>query len=137
VTLSEPPHVESLQTVHHRFATVRGGLRSGVGRQELLEAMLPSGSVTGAPKLRAMEIIRELEPARRGLYTGALGFVRADGGLELGMAIRTLTVKGGEGAYFSGGGIVADSDPEREVEETLWKARRLIELDGGRHENWA
>jgi anthranilate/para-aminobenzoate synthase component I len=99
--------------------------------------MLPSGSVTGAPKVRAMEVIRELEPVRRGLYTGALGFLRQDGGLELGMAIRTLTVAGGQGHYFAGGGIVADSQPRREVEETLWKSRRLIELCGGRAENWA
>jgi para-aminobenzoate synthetase component 1 len=84
-----------------------------------------------------MEVIRDLEPVRRGLYTGALGYVRQDGGLELGMAIRTLTVAGGRGSYFAGGGIVADSQPRREVEETLWKARRLIELAGEPIENWA
>ncbi len=137
VRLSEPPHVERLATVHHRMATVAASLRPGIGRREVLEAMLPSGSVTGAPKVRAMEVIRALEPVRRGLYTGAVGFVRSDGGLELGMAIRTLTVEDGRGTYFSGGGIVADSDPEREVEETLWKARRLIELSGVGIENWA
>jgi anthranilate/para-aminobenzoate synthase component I len=137
VRLERPPHVETLETVHHRVATVAARLRPSISRRALLEATLPSGSVTGAPKVRAMEVIRELEPVRRGLYTGALGFVRHDGGLELGMAIRTLTARGGEGAYFSGGGIVADSDPAREVEETLWKARRLIELSGSPIENWA
>lgn len=137
VALAVAPHVETLETVHHRLATVRAELRPEIGRRALLEATLPSGSVTGAPKVRAMEIIADLEAARRGLYTGALGFVRRDGGLELGMAIRTLTVAGGEGSYFAGGGIVADSDPGREVEETLWKARRLIEASGGRFENWA
>jgi anthranilate/para-aminobenzoate synthase component I len=137
VVLEAPPHVESYESVHHRVATVAAELAPGIGRDALLEAMLPSGSVTGAPKVRAMEIIRDLEPARRGLYTGALGFLREDGGLELGMAIRTLTVADGQGSYFAGGGIVADSEPGREVEETLWKSRRLIELCGGRIENWA
>jgi anthranilate/para-aminobenzoate synthase component I len=137
VVLEAMPHVESYESVHHRVATVAAELAPGVGREALIAAMLPSGSVTGAPKVRAMEVIRELEPVRRGLYTGALGYVREDGGLELGMAIRTLTVAGGQGSYFAGGGIVADSQPGREVEETLWKARRLIELSGGRIENWA
>lgn len=137
VALTVLPHVETLETVHHRLATVRAELRPEIGRRALLEATLPSGSVTGAPKVRAMEVIRDLEAARRGLYTGALGFLRQDGGLELGMAIRTLTVVRGEGSYFAGGGIVADSDPAREVEETLWKARRVIEASGGRFENWA
>jgi anthranilate/para-aminobenzoate synthase component I len=137
VVLEAPPHVESYESVHHRLATVAAELRPGVGRAELLEAMLPSGSVTGAPKIRAMEVIRDLEPVRRGLYTGAVGYLREDGGLELGMAIRTLTVRDGQGSYFAGGGIVADSQPRREVEETLWKARRLIDLSGGAIENWA
>ncbi len=131
VRLTEPPGIETHAEVHHRAATVTAALRPGVSRQELLAAMLPSGSVTGAPKIRAMEIIAELEPARRGLYTGAAGFVRRDGGLELGMAIRTVMLQNGRGAYYAGGGIVADSEPEREVEETLWKAARLIELTGG------
>jgi anthranilate/para-aminobenzoate synthase component I len=131
VRLAEPPGIETHPEVHHRAATVTAELRPGVARHELLAAMLPSGSVTGAPKIRAMEIIAELEPARRGLYTGAAGFVRRDGGLELGMAIRSVTLRNGHGAYYAGGGIVADSDPEREVEETLWKAARLIELTGG------
>jgi anthranilate/para-aminobenzoate synthase component I len=137
VVLELPPHVETYESVHHRVATVAAELAPGVGREALVAAMLPSGSVTGAPKVRAMEVIRDLEPVRRGLYTGALGYVREDGGLELGMAIRTLTALGGQGSYFAGGGIVADSQPGREVEETLWKARRLIELAGGRIENWA
>ena len=135
VRLAAEPAVESHATVHHRAATVEALLRAGVTREELLLAMLPSGSVTGAPKIRAMELIRELEPARRGLYTGAAGFLREDGGLELGMVIRTVTAQGRRGAYYAGGGIVADSDPEREVEETLWKAAALVELVGG--ENWA
>ena len=123
------PHVVTLPTVHHRLATIGARLRSDVTRRELLEATLPSGSVTGAPKIRAMEVIAKLEPARRGLYTGALGMLAHNGGLRLSMAIRTLTVRGGRGHYYSGGGIVADSDPRREVRETVWKAAPVAALD--------
>jgi anthranilate/para-aminobenzoate synthase component I len=125
--LVEAPRVTTHSTVHHRAATLSARIRGDVSRTALLEAMLPSGSVTGAPKVRAMEVIAELEASRRGLYTGALGFIRHDGGLRLAMAIRTMTVKGGEGHYFVGGGIVADSDPRRELEETEWKAVQLAE----------
>jgi anthranilate/para-aminobenzoate synthase component I len=137
VRLAKGPLVESHPGVHHRVATVEARLRADVTRTEVLEAMLPSGSVTGAPKIRAMEVIAELEPVRRGLYTGAFGVLRHDASLELGMAIRVLTVRGEKGSYFSGGGIVADSDPGREVEETLWKASALVRTAGGRAENWA
>jgi anthranilate/para-aminobenzoate synthase component I len=137
VRLVEAPRVESHPGVHHRVATVEATLRPGVTRSELLGAMLPSGSVTGAPKIRAMEVIAELEPVRRGLYTGAFGVLRHDGGVELGMAIRVLTLEGTHGRYFSGGGIVADSEPLREVEETLWKASALVRTTGGGVENWA
>jgi len=128
VQLADPPHVEAHGTVLHRVATLRAELRSEPTRGEILERMLPSGSVTGAPKVRAMDLIAELEAERRGLYTGAFGYLAHDGSLELGMAIRTLTVREGHGHYFAGGGIVADSDPEREVQETLWKAEALLGL---------
>ncbi|HEX3854674.1 MAG TPA: anthranilate synthase component I family protein [Polyangiaceae bacterium] len=128
VRLTVPPHVEAHGTVLHRVATLRAQLRPEVSRTELLHRMLPSGSVTGAPKVRAMDLIAELEAERRGLYTGAFGYLAHDGTLELGMAIRTLTVREGQGHYFAGGGIVADSDPEREVQETLWKAEALLGL---------
>ena len=128
VHLSELPHVVTHPTVHHREATVRARLRPGVTREELLVATLPSGSVTGAPKIRAMEVIASLEAQRRGLYTGALGTLGHDGSLRLSMAIRTLTVVQGVAHYFVGGGIVADSSPAAEVEETLWKARQLAAL---------
>lgn len=137
VRLASEPHVESHPGVHHRVATVEAQLRADATRAEVLSAMLPSGSVTGAPKIRAMEVIAELEPVRRGLYTGAFGVLRHDASLELGMAIRVLTVQSDRGSYFSGGGIVADSDPGREVEETLWKASALVRTAGGRAENWA
>jgi anthranilate/para-aminobenzoate synthase component I len=135
VRLRHPPAVESHARVHHRAATIQAALQPQVTRAELLEAMLPSGSVTGAPKVRAMDAIRALEPVRRGLYTGAYGILRQDGGVELGMAIRTLTVKDGSGHYYAGGGIVADSDPERELEETLWKAAALLDLAGANAQN--
>jgi anthranilate/para-aminobenzoate synthase component I len=128
VELAVPPHVEPHGTVLHRVATLRAEQRPGVTRSELLERMLPSGSVTGAPKVRAMDLIAELEAERRGLYTGAFGYLAHDGSLELGMAIRTLTVREEQGHYWAGGGIVADSDPEREVQETLWKAQALLGL---------
>jgi anthranilate/para-aminobenzoate synthase component I len=121
-----PASVSAHGPVWHRAATVIGRLRAGVARTELLKVMLPSGSVTGAPKIRAMEIIAQLEAERRGLYTGGLGFLNHRGELTLAMAIRTLTVKDGVGHYFAGGGIVADSQPELEVRETLWKARQLF-----------
>ena len=125
------PWVRMLPTVHHRLATVGARLLPGLARSDLLAHMLPSGSVTGAPKVRAMEVIAQLEAYRRGLYTGAFGVLFRDGGLELAMAIRTLELRGGRGRYFAGGGIVADSDPDREVEETYWKARQLSAVLGG------
>ncbi|MBN1612734.1 MAG: anthranilate synthase component I family protein [Polyangiaceae bacterium] len=125
VELIGRPRVITRGTVHHREATLRARLRPELGQADLVRAMLPSGSVTGAPKVRAMEVIAALEAERRGLYTGALGTVLGDGSLRLSMAIRTLTVCDGEGHYFAGGGIVADSDPVREVEETRWKALQL------------
>ena len=97
----------------------------GSSNEDVVRAMLPCGSITGAPKVRAMEVIARLEPWRRGLYTGVVGYVGRDGGVELAMAIRTLELSSGRGQYFAGGGFVADSDPERELQETRWKALQL------------
>lgn len=130
VRVPRGPEVTTYRTLHHRVARVSARLLPGVSRRELVEAMLPSGSVTGAPKVRAMEVIAGLETARRGLYTGALGYQGHDGELQLAMAIRMLTVEEGEGHYHTGGGIVADSDPEREVEETELKALQVAALLG-------
>lgn len=131
VRLVRPPHVVTHRTVHHRKALLRAAVRPDATRGEVLEAMVPSGSVTGAPKVRAMEVIAELEAARRGLYTGGIGYVACDGGVRLAMAIRTVVLQGSSGVYWTGGGIVADSDPEREVEETRWKAQQLLALAQG------
>lgn len=122
---AEEPYVTTHTSVFHRQAQVSAQLLPELGRSELLQAMLPSGSVTGAPKVRAMEIIAELEAERRGLYTGAFGCVTRAGGMKLAMAIRTLCRRGNVAHYFVGGGIVADSDPEREVRETGWKALQV------------
>ncbi len=125
VRVPSEPWIATHRTLFHRVARVTARLPAGVSWRELIAATWPSGSVTGAPKVRAMEVIASLEPHRRGLYTGALGCVRRDGSLTLAMAIRTLTVQDGLGHYHVGGGIVADSDPAREVDETHVKALQL------------
>lgn len=118
--------LESFANVHHLVATVRGRLRAGVSPLECLRAAFPGGSITGAPKIRAMEIIEELEPFRRGVYTGAVGWVDGHGNAEWNIAIRTLLVKDGTAYFNVGGGIVADSDPAAEYEETLTKAAGMV-----------
>jgi anthranilate/para-aminobenzoate synthase component I len=128
VRLVREPAVLTHRTIHHRAAVVGAELRPDRSALDLVTAMFPSGSVTGAPKVRAMEVIAMLEPVRRGLYTGAFGAVAFDGSLVLAMAIRVLTIQNGEAQYFAGGGIVADSDPEAELLETGWKGTQLDAL---------
>jgi anthranilate/para-aminobenzoate synthase component I len=122
------PRVLAGRTVWSRVAEIVARRAPGVTAEDVVRAALPCGSVTGAPKVRAMEVIARLEPWRRGAYTGAFGYVGRDGSVQLAMAIRTIELAGDEGAYFSGGGIVADSVPERELEETRWKAAQLARL---------
>jgi len=105
---------------------VRGRLREGLGGVDLLRAAFPGGSVTGAPKIRAMEIIAELEPTRRGVYCGSVGYLSRTGAMDTSIVIRTFVRVGREVYFQAGGGIVADSDPELEYRETLDKARGLI-----------
>jgi len=121
-------------TVIHRVAAVAGHLHHRRGVRELLCAMFPGGSVTGAPKVRAMQIIEELEPHRRGPYCGAIGWIGADGDVALNLAIRTALIdeRAGKAWYQAGGGIVADSDPAREYEETLAKAAAFFRAVNGR-----
>ncbi len=118
--------VESYRTVHHLVSTVVGRLRPDKSAIDLLRAAFPGGSVTGAPKVRAMEIIAELEPTARGPYCGALGWLGFDGAMDTSILIRTFTIGKGWVQFPVGGGIVADSDPEREYEETLHKAEGLL-----------
>ena len=124
--------LESFATVHHLVSTVTGELRPGLDAVDLLRATFPGGSITGAPKIRAMEIIAELEPTARGPYCGAIGWLGGDGWMDTSITIRTYAIKDGRVAFQAGGGIVADSDPAAEYEETLDKARALIEALRGR-----
>jgi para-aminobenzoate synthetase component 1 len=117
--------LESHPTVHHLVSRVSARLRPEVGLAALLRATFPGGSITGAPKRRAMEIIAELEATPRGPYTGAFGFFAANGDLELGLAIRTAVVHGGTVGWGAGGGIVAESDPDRELAECWLKTAAL------------
>ncbi len=117
--------LESYATVHHLVSTVRGRLHTGKTALDCLRASFPGGSITGAPKVRSMEIIEELEPTRRGIYTGAIGYLCFSGDMDVNIVIRTLVVKDGTAYFQVGGGIVADSDPEAEYQETLDKARAL------------
>jgi para-aminobenzoate synthetase component 1 len=118
--------LETYPFVHHLVSEVCGRLRSGLGPVDLLRAAFPGGSVTGAPKIRAMEIIAELEPTVRGPYCGSLGYIGFDGNMDTNILIRTFTVGGGWVQFPVGGGIVADSVPEREYEETWHKAEGLL-----------
>jgi para-aminobenzoate synthetase component 1 len=125
VRVAEHARVESFSNVHHLVSVIEGTVRPGVGLESLLAATFPGGSITGAPKIRAMEIIDELERVPRGVYTGAIGYLSDGGRADFNIAIRTAIVTGGRVSYHVGGGIVADSDPEKEWEETLIKGRRL------------
>jgi para-aminobenzoate synthetase component 1 len=128
VHVNSPGEIQELPTLLHRVATVSGTLRKGCSTASLIKATFPGGSITGAPKIRAMEIIRELETAPRGPYCGAIGWLGLNGDMELNIAIRTALVdEQSHSAHFhAGSGIVADSDPEREYEETLHKARAFF-----------
>jgi para-aminobenzoate synthetase component 1 len=115
-----------LAGVTHLVSTVEGTLREGVGLAELLAATFPGGSVTGAPKIAALDLIAALEPVGRGASMGALGTVRGNGDLELALTIRTFAVAAGRIHLWVGGGIVWDSEPEAEIEESWTKARPLL-----------
>jgi para-aminobenzoate synthetase component I len=119
-----------LAGVTHLVSTVEGTLREGVGLAELLAATFPGGSVTGAPKIAALDLIAELEPVGRGASMGALGTVRGNGDLELALTIRTFAVAEGRIHLWVGGGIVWDSDPDEEIEESWTKARPLLAAIG-------
>jgi para-aminobenzoate synthetase component 1 len=118
--------LESHPTVHHLVSTVTGTLREGRDAMDLLAATFPGGSITGAPKLRAMAVIAELEPVTRGPYCGAIGWIGRDGSMQLSIAIRTITLAQGIASVHAGGGITALSEPDAEYRETLDKAAALI-----------
>jgi para-aminobenzoate synthetase component I len=129
--------LEQHPTVHHLVSTVVGELEPEADAVDLLRATFPGGSITGAPKVRAMEIIAELEPTRRGVYCGSVGYLSATGDMDTSIAIRTAVVRNGTVYFQAGGGIVADSEPEAEYRETLDKARGIIRALAGGHEQVA
>lgn len=118
--------LESYPAVHHLVSTIAARVADGVDALDLLAATFPGGSITGAPKVRAMELIAELEPVARGPYCGAIGWIGLDGAMVLNVAIRTIVLAGGLAAVHAGGGITARSDPAAEHLETLDKARALV-----------
>lgn len=126
IKVSRMRELEAYATVFQTTATIEGELYQGKDRVDLLKAGFPGGSITGCPKIRAMEIIEELEPCRRGIYTGCLGYLSFSGDMDLNILIRTVLLKQGRAYFSAGGGIVSDSRPEKEYEETLIKARPLF-----------
>jgi anthranilate synthase component 1 len=126
VRVDELMSIESYEHVHHIVSNVSGELRPDVTPIGALRAVFPGGTITGCPKFRCMEIIAELEGTGRGAYTGSLGFLSRDGRMDMNILIRTMTVMGRRVEWRAGGGIVADSDPQRELEETRAKARGML-----------
>jgi len=140
VRVCEPRAIEAHPTVYHGVAGICGDLRPEITFVDLLAATFPGGSITGAPKIRAMQIIDQLEPVRRGPYCGAIGCLSPDGTIQLNIAIRTMIVRGKTVYVPVGGGIVADSDPAEEYQETLTKAAALfcaLGLSGGQVQEMA
>jgi len=127
VKVTELAILETYPTVFHLTSTVVGQLSEGKSHIDLLKATFPGGSITGAPKVRAMEIIDELEPTRRSVYTGSLGYLSFGGDMDLDIVIRTMIIKGGRAYFQVGGAVVYDSEPEAEYVETLDKGRALIQ----------
>ncbi len=123
--------IEEHPTVFHRVATIEGDLANGKNWLDLLLASFPGGSITGAPKIRAMQIIDELEPTPRGVYCGSIGWIGLDGAMSLNIAIRTMVQAGETVHLYAGGAIVADSTPEQEYDETLAKAAGMLRAVGG------
>jgi anthranilate synthase component 1 len=126
VVVDEYMVTESYAHVHHIVSNVRGRLRTGTSAVDALRALFPGGTITGCPKIRCMEIIAGLEGAGRGAYTGSLGWLGSNGDADFNILIRTLALRGDEITLRAGAGIVADSVPERELEETRAKARGLL-----------
>jgi anthranilate synthase component 1 len=127
VEVDELMTVESYAHVHHIVSNVRGRLRADATPGEVIHAVFPGGTITGCPKVRCMQIIAELEGVGRGAYTGAMGWLNRDGDLDLNILIRSAEVEGGSVRFRTGAGIVADSDPQRELEETRAKARGMLQ----------
>jgi anthranilate synthase component 1 len=130
VKVDELMSVETYAHVHHIVSNVTGTLRSDITPGSVISAVFPGGTITGCPKIRCMEIIAELEQSGRGPYTGALGYVDGNGDMDLNILIRSLWLQGDELQLRAGGGIVADSKPENELQETRAKAKGLLRAIG-------
>lgn len=130
VRVTSHRELESYARVHHLVSTIKGRLRPDLGAVDVLEAAFPGGSISGAPKIKAMELLAGLEPIGRGVYTGAMGYIDCRGGADFNIAIRTMVAAPDRVSFGVGGGIVADSDPESERQETLQKARALFDALG-------
>jgi anthranilate/para-aminobenzoate synthase component I len=126
IQVTELCRIETHPTLFHLVSTVQGTLRDDATTGDLLRAAFPCGSITGAPKLRAMEILRDIEPCARGLSMGSIGYFAFDGAIDLNVAIRTMTIRDRTARFNVGGGIVIDSRPEDEYAESLTKARALL-----------
>lgn len=132
VEVEELCALEEHPTLFHLVSTIHGELNDNVSFSELIKAVFPCGSITGAPKIRTMQIIDELETASRGLSMGAIGYIGFDGTIDMSVAIRTMVVRGNKAVFNVGGGIVIDSTPEAEYEETLVKAKALMGAINGK-----
>jgi anthranilate synthase component 1 len=126
VRLTEKMQIERYSHVMHIVSNVSGRLRPGLDALDALAAVFPTGTLSGAPKVRAMEIIDELEPVKRGIYGGAVGYLGWDGNMDMAIAIRTAVIKDGQVHVQAGAGVVADSNPQAEWEETMSKARAMM-----------
>ncbi len=137
VQVTELMNVERYSHVMHLVSHVQGKLRKGLSQFDALRSCFPAGTVSGAPKIRAMEIIAELEPDKRGPYAGAVGYFGFSGNLDTAITIRTIVIKNGIASIQAGGGIVADSTPEGEYKESLSKARALLAAIEAAEANYA
>ena len=126
VKVDELMSVETYKHVHHIVSEVSGRLQTGIGPADVIRAVFPGGTITGCPKVRCMEIIAELEQAWRGPYTGSMGYINHNGDMDLNILIRSMVVDGDQLSFRAGGGIVHDSIPHRELEETRAKARGMV-----------
>ncbi len=130
IKVAEQRRIETYPTVFQAISVITGKVRDDTDNMDILEASFPGGSITGCPKIRAMEIINDIEGCARGVYTGSIGYLSFHGTMDMNIAIRTMILKGNDLYFYAGGGIVAESDPGAEYEETLVKARALMDAVG-------
>ncbi|MCK5002996.1 MAG: aminodeoxychorismate synthase component I [Gammaproteobacteria bacterium] len=128
VKVNELMALESYQHVHHIVSNVQGIIKDQLSPVDVIKAVFPGGTITGCPKVRCMEILSEMEGKQRGAYTGSVGYINRDGSMDLNILIRTMMCAGNKISFRAGGGIVADSDPQRELEETRAKAKGLVDI---------